>query len=78
MQQRWVLIEQVEVEDLRLEEDELLSESEGRGSETLDEYLNRFERQAILEGITKTGETGRRQLGNSGLHSLNADYRLGV
>ena len=29
-------------------------ESAGRGSETLDDYLNRIERQAILEALQKT------------------------
>jgi two-component system response regulator PilR (NtrC family) len=28
-------------------------EASGRGSETLDEYLNRLERQAILEALQK-------------------------
>ncbi|KXB29302.1 two-component system response regulator [Dechloromonas denitrificans] len=44
----------IEAEDLRLEPDEMGGESIGRGSETLDDYLNRLERQAILEALQKT------------------------
>jgi two-component system response regulator PilR (NtrC family) len=32
----------------------MAGESLGRGSETLDDYLNRLERQAILEALQKT------------------------
>jgi len=44
----------IEVEDLHLEPDEIGGEEPGRGSETLDDYLNRLERQAILEALQKT------------------------
>lgn len=44
----------IEVEDLHLGPEEMAgSEEQGRGSETLDEYLNRLERQAILEALQK-------------------------
>lgn len=44
----------IEVEDLHLGPEEMHEdEVEGRGSETLDEYLNRLERQAILEALQK-------------------------
>ena len=56
----------IETGDLRLAPDEMGSETPGRGSETLDDYLNRLERQAILEALQKT-EVNRtaaaRQLG---------------
>jgi len=44
----------IEVEDLHLGPEEMAgSEDRGRGAETLDEYLNRLERQAILEALQK-------------------------
>jgi two-component system response regulator PilR (NtrC family) len=46
--------ETIEVEDLYLgPEDVPGGEAPGRGSETLDDYLNRLERQAILEALQK-------------------------
>jgi len=44
----------IETGDLRLAPDEMGGEVPGRGSETLDDYLNRLERQAILEALQKT------------------------
>lgn len=45
----------IEAEDLHLGPEEMSgSEEQGRGSETLDEYLNRLERQAILEALQKS------------------------
>jgi len=44
----------IEAEDLQLAPDEMAGESPGRGSETLDDYLNRLERLAILEALQKT------------------------
>jgi two-component system response regulator PilR (NtrC family) len=46
--------ELIEAEDLYLEPGEGGGEELGRGSETLDDYLNRLERQAILEALQKT------------------------
>jgi two-component system response regulator PilR (NtrC family) len=46
--------ELIEAEDLHLEPEEMGGETIGRGSETLDDYLNRLERQAILEALQKT------------------------
>ena len=44
----------IEAGDLQLGPDEMGGENLGRGSETLDDYLNRLERQAILEALQKT------------------------
>jgi len=44
----------IDVGDLQLAPDEIGGESQGRGSETLDDYLNRLERLAILEALQKT------------------------
>ncbi|MCL2636399.1 MAG: sigma-54-dependent Fis family transcriptional regulator, partial [Betaproteobacteria bacterium] len=41
-------------EDLYLEPGEGGGEELGRGSESLDDYLNRLERQAILEALQRT------------------------
>jgi two-component system, NtrC family, response regulator PilR len=46
--------ELIDSEDLHLEPEESSAEEVGRGSETLDEYLNRLERLAILEALQKT------------------------
>lgn len=44
----------IEADDLHLGPEEMAGgEEQGRGSETLDEYLNRLERQAILEALQK-------------------------
>jgi two-component system response regulator PilR (NtrC family) len=46
--------ETIEVDDLHLGPEEMPGgEAPGRGSETLDDYLNRLERQAILEALQK-------------------------
>jgi two-component system, NtrC family, response regulator PilR len=44
----------IEADDLQLAPDEMGGENPGRGSETLDDYLNRLERQAIVEALQKT------------------------
>ena len=44
----------IETGDLHLAPHEMGGEVLGRGSETLDDYLNRLERQAILEALQKT------------------------
>lgn len=44
----------IDAGDLHLEPGESGGEAVGRGSETLDEYLNRLERLAILEALQKT------------------------
>ena len=45
----------IQPEDLHLEADELAcADALGRGSETLDDYLNRLEKAAILEALQKT------------------------
>lgn len=45
----------IEAEDLQLGPDEIsVGDEPGRGSETLDNYLNRLERQAILEALQNT------------------------
>lgn len=47
--------EQIEVDDLHLEPDDVVGMGEqGRGSETLDDYLNRLEKAAILDALEKT------------------------
>lgn len=45
---------QILPEDLHLEPDEMGALDAGRGRETLDDYLNRLERQAVLEALGKT------------------------
>lgn len=45
--------DRIEAEDLHIEPEAMGEEAAGRGEETLDEYLNRLERQAILEALQK-------------------------
>lgn len=45
----------VQAEDLQLAPEESPEELVGRGSETLDDYLNRLEKHAILDALQKTG-----------------------
>jgi two-component system response regulator PilR (NtrC family) len=45
----------VSLDDLHLAADELVAQSGGgRGGETLDDYINRIEKQAILDALNKT------------------------
>ena len=44
----------IETDDLQLLADDSAEEMVGRGSETLDDYLNRLERKAIQEALLKT------------------------
>jgi two-component system response regulator PilR (NtrC family) len=44
----------VELEDLQLADDPAVSNGEGLSGETLDEYLNRLEKQSILDALAKT------------------------
>jgi two-component system response regulator PilR (NtrC family) len=45
----------VELEDLQLADDPALSDGETLSGETLDDHLNRVERQSILDALAKTG-----------------------
>lgn len=47
--------EAIVVEDLQLAPMDVVDESGGRLGETLDDYVNRLEKQAILEALAKTG-----------------------
>jgi two-component system response regulator PilR (NtrC family) len=44
----------IETDDLHLSPEDVSDENVGRGSETLDDYLNRLERHAILEALQST------------------------
>lgn len=46
--------ESIQAEDLRLEPEEIGDAGGGRGEECLDDYINRVERQAILEALQQT------------------------
>ena len=46
--------QRIETDDLQLSPDELEDDGVGRGSETLDDYLNQLERKAIQEALLKT------------------------
>ena len=66
----------IEAEDLHLEVDEIGGEVHGRGSETLDDYLNRLERQAILEALQKTEGNRTAAARQLGVTFRSMRYRL--
>jgi two-component system response regulator PilR (NtrC family) len=68
--------DRVELEDLHLEVDEICGELAGRGSETLDDYLNRIERQAILEALQKTDGNRTAAARQLGVTFRSMRYRL--
>ena len=66
----------IEAADLHLEADEMGGEAVGRGSETLDDYLNRLERQAILEALQKTEGNRTAAARQLGVTFRSMRYRL--
>jgi two-component system response regulator PilR (NtrC family) len=56
--------------------DEIGGEALGRGSETLDDYLNRLERQAILEALQKTEGNRTAAARQLGVTFRSMRYRL--
>jgi two-component system response regulator PilR (NtrC family) len=68
--------DQIELEDLHLEVDDMAGEMAGRGSETLDDYLNRIERQAILEALQKTDGNRTAAARQLGVTFRSMRYRL--
>lgn len=68
--------ERIETEDLHLAPEEVSGEALGRGSETLDDYLNRVERQAILDALQKTGQNRTAAARLLGVTFRSLRYRL--
>lgn len=68
--------ERIGAEDLQLGLDDGQGESLGRGSETLDDYLNRLERQAIQEALQKTGNNRTAAARLLGVTFRSLRYRL--
>jgi len=68
--------EGIEADDLHLEPEEMVGESVGRGSETLDDYLNRLERQAIMEALQKTEGNRTAAARQLGVTFRSMRYRL--
>lgn len=72
--------DEVTSEDLHLDVDELdglgAGEATGRGSETLDDYLNRVERQAILDVLQKTDGNRTAAARTLGITFRSMRYRL--
>jgi two-component system response regulator PilR (NtrC family) len=68
--------ERIETEDLQLAPEEVSGEALGRGSETLDDYLNRVERQAILDALQKTGQNRTAAARLLGVTFRSLRYRL--
>ncbi|HNM82782.1 MAG TPA: sigma 54-interacting transcriptional regulator, partial [Rhodocyclaceae bacterium] len=68
--------ERIETEDLHLAPEEVSDEALGRGSETLDDYLNRVERQAILDALQKTGQNRTAAARLLGVTFRSLRYRL--
>ena len=68
--------ERIETEDLHLAPEEVSDEALGRGSETLDDYLNRVERQAILDALQKTDQNRTTTARLLGVTFRSLRYRL--
>ena len=66
----------IEADDLGLAPEEMPGETVGRGSEILDDYLNRLERQAILEALQKTGQNRTAAARLLGVTFRSLRYRL--
>lgn len=68
--------EVIEAEDLQLSPAESPEDMVGRGSETLDDYLNRLEKQAVLEALQKTGNNRTAAARLLGVTFRSLRYRL--
>ena len=69
--------EVIEADDLQLSlADTLAGETPGRGSESLDDYLNRLERQAILEALKQTEGNRTAAARQLGVTFRSLRYRL--
>ncbi len=69
--------ERIEPADLYLAPEDVGGEATvGRGSETLDDYLNRLERQAILDALQKTGQNRTAAARLLGVTFRSLRYRL--
>lgn len=66
----------IDTDDLHLAPEDLAGETLGRGSETLDDYLNRLEKQAILEALQKTGQNRTAAARLLGVTFRSLRYRL--
>lgn len=67
---------EIEAVDLQLSPEESPEAMVGRGSETLDDYLNRLEKQAILEALQKTGNNRTAAARLLGVTFRSLRYRL--
>lgn len=67
---------EIEAIDLQLAPEESPEAMVGRGSETLDDYLNRLEKQAILEALQKTGNNRTAAARLLGVTFRSLRYRL--
>lgn len=66
----------IEADDLQLSPENCPEDLVGRGSETLDDYLNRLERQSILEALQKTGNNRTAAARLLGVTFRSMRYRL--
>ncbi len=66
----------IEAEDLQLSPEESPDDLVGRGSETLDDYLNRLEKAAILEALQKAGNNRTAAARLLGVTFRSLRYRL--
>lgn len=68
--------EEIAADDLGLAPEEMPGEAVSHGTETLDDYLNRLERQAILEALQKTGQNRTAAARLLGVTFRSLRYRL--
>lgn len=68
--------DEIDATDLQLAPEESPEEAVGRGSETLDDYLNRLEKLAIFEALQKTGNNRTAAARLLGVTFRSLRYRL--
>lgn len=68
--------EVITADDLQLSPEESPEDQIGRGSETLDDYLNRLEKAAVLEALQKTGNNRTAAARLLGVTFRSLRYRL--
>lgn len=68
--------DEIEPDDLGLAPEDVPGETVSHGTETLDDYLNRLERQAILEALQKTGQNRTAAARLLGVTFRSLRYRL--
>jgi two-component system response regulator PilR (NtrC family) len=66
----------VELDDLQLADESVVEGDAGRGGETLDDHMNRIEKQVILDALAKTGFNRTAAARSLGVTFRSLRYRI--